>query len=53
MLQDSALKFDRDQAYGISQKPFENGQYKNKNGLLAAILKISENSYYVNRGHML
>ena len=42
MLQDNALKFYRDQAYGISQKPIENGQYKNKNGLLAAILKIRE-----------
>ena len=42
MLQDNALKFYRDQAYVIPQKPIENGQYINKNGLLAAILKISE-----------
>ena len=40
MLQDNALK--RDQAYDIPQKPIENGQYINKNGLLAAIWKIRE-----------
>ena len=42
MLRDNALKFHRDQVYGISQKSFENGQYINKNNLLAAILKIRE-----------
>ena len=40
MLRDNALKFYRDQVYDIPQKPIENGQYINKNGLLAAILKI-------------
>ena len=39
MLQENALKFDRDHAYIIPQKPIENGQYMNKNGLLAVILK--------------
>ena len=43
MLRDNALKYYRDQAYVIPQKPIENGQYKNKNGFLAAILKIREN----------
>ena len=42
MLQDNALKFDRDQAYDIPQKPIENGKYINNNGLMAAILKIRE-----------
>ena len=42
MLQDNALKFHRDKVYVIPQKPIENGQYINKNGLLAAILKIRE-----------
>ena len=42
MLRDNALKFYRDQAYGIHQKPIENGQYMNNNGFLAAILKIRE-----------
>ena len=42
MLRDNALKFYMDQAYDISQKPIENGQYMNNNGLLAAILKIRE-----------
>ena len=42
MLQDNALKFYRDQAFVIPQKPIENGQFINKNGLLAAILKIRE-----------
>ena len=42
MLRENALKFYRDQAYDIPQKPIENGQYKNKKGLLAAILKIRE-----------
>ena len=37
MLRDNALKFDRDQAYDIPQKPFEN----------------SRNFYYIDRGHML
>ena len=38
MFRDNALKFYRDQAYEIPQKPI--GQYMNNNGLLAAILKI-------------
>ena len=42
MLRDNALKFHMDQVYVIPQKPIENGQYINKNGLLAAILKIRE-----------
>ena len=42
MLQDNAFKFDMDQAYDIPQKPIENGHYINKNGLMAAILKIRE-----------
>ena len=42
MLRDNALKFYRDQAYDIHQKLIENGQYMNKNGLFAAILKIRE-----------
>ena len=42
MLRDNALKFYRDQVYDIPQKPIENGQYQNKNDLLAAILKIRE-----------
>ena len=42
MLQDNALKFYMDQAYDIPQKPIENGQYINENGLLAAILKIGK-----------
>ena len=42
MLQDNALTFDSDHAYIIPQKLIENGQYMNKNGLLAAILKICE-----------
>ena len=42
MLRDNALKFYRDQAYDIPQKPIENGQFINKNGLLVAILKIHE-----------
>ena len=41
MLRDNALKFYRGQASDI-QKPTENGQYINNNGLLAAILKIPE-----------
>ena len=42
MLRDNPLKFYRNQAYDIPQKPIENGQYMNKNVLLAAILKIRE-----------
>ena len=42
MLRDNAIKSYRGQAYDIPQKPIENGQYINKNGLLAAILKIRE-----------
>ena len=42
MLQDNALKFYRDQAYDIPQKPIDNGQYMNKYGFLVAILKIRE-----------
>ena len=42
MFRDNALKFYRDQDYDIPQKPVENGQYINKNGLLVAILKIRE-----------
>ena len=42
MLRDNALTFYRDQAYDIHQKPMENGQYMNENGLFAAILKIRE-----------
>ena len=41
-LRDNALKFYRDQAYDIPQKPIENGQYMNNNGLLAANWKICE-----------
>ena len=32
MLRDNALKFYRDQAYDILQKPIENGQYINTSG---------------------
>ena len=39
MLRDNALKFYRDQAYDIHQKPIENWQYMS---LLVAILKIRE-----------
>ena len=40
MLRDNALKFERDHAYIIPYKPFENGQYMNQNDLkLAAFLK--------------
>ena len=39
MLRDNALEFYRDQSYDIPQKPIENRQYVNKNGLLVAILK--------------
>ena len=42
MLRDNALKFYSDHAYIIPHKPIENGQYINKNGLLAAILEICE-----------
>ena len=42
MLRDNVLKFDRDQAYDIPQKPIENGQYIIINGLLDAILKFHE-----------
>ena len=42
MLRDNTLKFYRDQAYDIPQKPIANGQYINNIGLLAAILKILE-----------
>ena len=42
MLLDNGLKFYMNQAYDIPQKPIKNGQYTNKNGLFAAILKIGE-----------
>ena len=42
MLRDIALKFYKDQAYGIPQKPIENGQHINW-----------RNSYNIDRGHML
>ena len=34
MLRDNALKFYRDQAYVIRQKPIEKGKYMNQNGFL-------------------
>ena len=45
MLRDNALKFYRDQTYVIPQKPIENGQYMNQNGLLKF--------YFIVRSHML
>ena len=51
MLRDNALKFYRDQAYNIPQKPIENGQYMNKNGLSAAILEILDGDHMLHLGN--
>ena len=42
MLRNNALKFYSDHAYIIAHKPIDNWQYMNKNGFLAATLKIRE-----------